>query len=113
MMNIFGEDVERVKITRNGNKGSASLLFKSGLFATLVFKSLSYGWSTFVETKDGVTELKSRVEEPEPGKNYADMVEMFRTGKEPRSYESILNWVAVLEALEQSAITENWVNVVY
>lgn len=113
LMCVFGEDVERVKITKNGNKGSASLLFKSGLFATLVFKSLSYGWNTFIETKDGVTELKSKVVEPDPGKNYVDMVEMFRTGKEPRSHESILNCVAVLEALEKSVLTEKWVSVVY
>lgn len=113
LMCVFGEDVEKVKITKNGNKGSASLVFKSGLFATLVFKSLSYGWNTFIETKDGVTELKSRVVEPDPGKNYVDMVEMFRTGKEPRSHESILNCVAVLEALEKSVLTEKWVSVVY
>lgn len=113
LMFIFGEDIEKVKITRNGSAGSAALVFKSGLFATLIFKTLSYGWSTYVETKDGVKELKSRVEEPVPGKNYVDMVEMFRTGKEPRSYESILNCVAVLEALEKSASTEDWVKVAY
>lgn len=108
---IFGEDVEKVKITKDGNKGSASLVFKSGLFATLIFKRKGHGWNTYVETEEGIKELKSRVEEPNPGKNYADMVEMFRTGKEPRSYESILHCVAVLEALEKSAETENWVDV--
>jgi predicted dehydrogenase len=111
MMFIFGEDVEKVKVTRNGSKGSANLLFKNGLFATLVFKSLSSGWDTFVETKDGIKELKSTVKEPDPGKNYADMVEMFRTGKEPRSHESILKCVAVLEAMEESAKNEKWVAV--
>ena len=110
---IFGEDIEKVKITRNGNTGSAALVFKSGLYATLVFKKLSKGWDTFVEVKYGIKELKSRVVEPDPGKNYADMVEMFQTGKEPRSHESILNCVAILEALEKSASTEDWVKVAY
>ena len=111
LMFIFGDDIEKVKVSRNGNKGSANLQFKSGFLATLVFKSLSTGWDTFIETKSGVKQLKSRVEEPDPGKNYVDMVEMFRTGKEPRSHESILKCVAVLEALEQSAESEKWVEV--
>lgn len=111
LMFIFGDDVEKVKVTRNGGKGSASLLFKNGLFATLIFKNLSYGWDTFLETKEGVKPLRSLVDEPDPGKNYVDMVEMFRTGKEPRSHESILKCVAVLEALEESSKNENWVNV--
>jgi hypothetical protein len=36
---------------------------------------------------------------------------MFRTGKEPRSHRSILAGMAVLEALERSAITGDWVDV--
>jgi len=111
LMYIFGEDIERVRITRNGKYGSASLKFAGKLFATLIFKSFSYGWETFVETKDGLIQLKSRVEETDPPKNYADMVTMFRTGEEPRSYQSILNCVSVLEALEKSAETEKWVEV--
>jgi hypothetical protein len=41
------------------------------------------------------------------------MVEMFRTGKEPRSHESILSDVAVLEALEKSVASQQWETVVY
>ncbi len=108
LMVLFGEDIQRVKITRNGKKGSASLVFKSGLYATLIFKNLSYGWETFIETKKGLTELKSRVPESEPGKMYVDMVEMFRTRVEPRSHQSILNEITILEALEKSAANEQW-----
>lgn len=111
LMDVFGEDIERVRVTRDGLKGSASLVFKSGLYATLVFKNVSSGWETFVETKDRLVELKPRVEEPNPGRNYVDMVEMFRTGKEPRSHKSILNGVAVLEALEKSVDSGQWENV--
>ncbi len=111
VMNIFGEDIERVRVTRVGQKGSASLIFKNGLFATLIFKK-AYDWETFVETEeDGLVELKSHVEEPDPGINYVDMVEMFRTGKEPRTHESILKCVAVLEALEKSVDSQKWVEV--
>ncbi len=112
LMFMFGEDIQRVKITRDGKKGSAGLIFKSGLYATLIFKNVSYGWETFVETKNGLVELKSRVKEGDPEKIYVDIVEMFRTGKEPRSHESILNEVAILEALERSSANEKWEEVI-
>lgn len=107
LMYVFGEDIERVRITRNGKNGSANLVYKNGLFATLIFKDTG-GWETFVETEDGLTELKSRVEEADPALCYTDMVEMFRTGKEPRSHQSILNCVRVLEALEKSVASQDW-----
>ncbi len=113
ILDIFGYDVTRVRVSKNENRGNASLHFKSGLFATLVFKEKSYGWETFVESKAGFVELKSRVEEPNPRTNYTDMVEMFRTGKEPRSHQNILDCVSVLEALEKSAETEKWIDVEY
>ena len=108
LMFMFGEDIQKVKITRDGKKGSAAVVFKSGLYATLIFKNLAYGWETYVETKIGIGELKSRVPESEPVKMYTDIVEMFRTGIEPRSHQSMLTEVAVLEALEKSALNELW-----
>lgn len=113
LMYVFGEDIQEVKVSRNGKYGNASLRFSSGLFATLIFKAKANGWETYVETGDKLIELKSRVEEADPPKNYADMVEMFRTGKEPRSHQSILNGVCVLEALEKSGQTEKWTTVEY
>ena len=112
LMFMFGEDIQRVKITRDGKKGSAALCFKSGLYATLIFKNVAYGWETFVETKNGLSELKSRVKEGDPEKIYVDIVEMFRTGKEPRSHESMLNEIAILEALERSSKNEKWEEVI-
>ncbi len=113
LMYMFGEDIQEVKVTRNGKYGNAGLKFSSGLFATLIFKEKAYGWETFVEVDNKLIELKSRVEETDPPKNYIDMVEMFRTGKEPRTHQNILNCVCVLEALEKSAETENWTEVEY
>lgn len=113
LMYIFGEDIEQVNINRNGKYGNASVRFSSGLFATLVFKSKAGGWETFVETPKKLIELKSEVEEKDPPKNYADMAEMFSTGKEPRTHQSILNCVSVLEAMEKSAETGKWIDVEY
>jgi len=113
LMNMFGEDIERVRVSRNGQKGSANLVYKNGLFVTLIFKNLAYGWETFVETKEGLLELKSREEESDPALSYTDMVEMFRSGKEPRSHQSILNCVSVLEALEKSVASQKWEDVLF
>jgi hypothetical protein len=40
------------------------------------------------------------------------MVEMFRTGKEPRGHQSILKTIAVLEALERSVESQQWEEVI-
>jgi predicted dehydrogenase len=111
MLFLFGENVTRARVSRNGQNASASLCYDDGKLATLIFTDLSHEWETFVETEEGIIELKSSVEESDPRRNYTDMVEMFRTGKEPRSHRSILAGVAVLEALERSAITGDWVDV--
>jgi predicted dehydrogenase len=108
---LFGENINMVRVSRNGKNASASLAYDDGKLATLIFKNISHGWETYIETKEGVIELKSRVEERDPARNYVDMVEMFRTGKEPRSHRSILAGVAVLEALEKSVITGDWEDV--
>jgi predicted dehydrogenase len=111
LMFMFGEDIASVKITRNGSYGTANLRFSSGLFATLILKKKAYNWETYVETTDKYIQIKPNVKESNPAKNYVDMVEMFRTGKEPRSHQSILNCVSVLEAMEKSAVSEKWVDV--
>jgi predicted dehydrogenase len=108
LMYMFGENIHRVRVTRNGQTGSANLVYNNGLFVTLILKNIANVWETFVETEEGLIELRSRVEESDPAICYTDMVEMFRTGKEPRSHESILNCVRVLEALEKSVDSQEW-----
>lgn len=113
LMYIFGEDIAEVKITEKGGKWSGSLAFGSGLMATLVFTEEYHGWNTFVVEKDGIKELKSRVPASDPPRNYVDMVKMFRTGEMPRTFQSILNSVSVLEALERSVHSRKWEKVNY
>lgn len=110
LMNVFGEDIEAVKVTRHGNHATAGVVFTSGYFATLIFtKARDRG--VLLITDKGTKILESRVQESDPPKHYQDMVDMFRTGKEPRSHQSILNCVAVLEALEKSVETQQWEDV--
>lgn len=111
LMFIFGDDVKQVRITKNGVNSGANLIFDNGMLASLVFTTKKYGWQTFVETENGIEELKSRVEAKNPAKNYVDMVNMFQTGEEPRSHQSILRGVAVLEALEKSVSSGQWEDV--
>ena len=111
LLYIFGDDVKKVRITKNGKHSSASLVFGNGMLATLIFTTKKRGWHTHVETEEGIVALKSRLKDKSPAKNYADMVNMFRTGKEPRNHQSILKGVAVLEALEKSVVSEQWENV--
>jgi len=113
LLYLFDEDIVKVRINQNGQNSGASLIFQNGMLASIVFTTKKYGWQTFVETDEGIVELKSRVEETKPAKNYADMVHMFQTGEEPRSHESILKGVAVLKALERSVANEEWVMVEY
>ena len=111
LLYLFGDTVEKVRIINNGENSGASLIFKNGMLASLVFTTKKYGWQTFVETDTGVVELKSEIEEKEPGKNDIEMVELFKTGKEPRSHESIIHGVAIFEALERSVASDQWENV--
>jgi len=111
LLYLFENEVEKVRVNENGENSGANLIFKNGMLASLVFTTKKYGWQTFVETEDGIVELKSKIKEKKPGKSYIDMVEMFKTGKEPRSHESIIHCVAVLEALEKSVASGQWENV--
>lgn len=113
LLYLFGDNVHKVQVHQNGKNSSASLVFKDGMLATLVFTTKKYGWSTHIESEDGITTLKSDIEEKSPGKNYVDMAEMFKTGKEPRSHQSIIHCVAVLEALEKSITSGQWEDVLF
>jgi hypothetical protein len=111
LLYIFGEDVVKARITRNENNAIGSLAFANGMLATLVFQNLTRKFKIYAETKGGMVNLKARTEEQEPGRAYTDRVEMFRTGKEPGSHQSILKGIAVLEALEKSVQSQEWENV--
>jgi len=108
LLYIFGDNVIKVRVTRNQNTAIGNLLFKNGMLATIVFMTQARSWPIYAETKNGLVELKSDVKEKDPPKCYTDMVDMFRTGIEPRSHKSILHSVAVLEALERSISSDAW-----
>jgi len=111
---LFDEKIVSARFNKNEKENlnsSVSLVFENGRMATLIITTKKFGWQTFVETNDGVVELKSQQEKVGPDKNYVDMVNMFSTGIEPRSHESIIHGIAVLEAIQKSVISNNWESV--
>lgn len=111
LLYIFGDNVTKVRVSRNGRTATGSLLFSNGMLATIIFMTQARETSLYAETKKGLVEIKSDVKETDPPKYYVDMVDMFRTGREPRSHKSILHSVAVLETLEKSITSDAWENV--
>ena len=108
LLYIFGDNVVKVRVSHQGRTATASLIFNNGMLATLVFMTQTYDFRLYAETKKGLVDLKTDVQETDPPKCYVDMVDMFRTGKEPRSHQSILHSMAVLEALEKSIGSDAW-----
>ena len=118
LLYLFDEKVVSARVNRNfsnSKNSSAALVYENGMMITLIFTTKKYGWQTFIETDEGVRELKSTLSKSEDdlGKAYIDMVEMFKTGVEPRSHESIIGGVAVLEALYNSSVSGQWETVSY
>ncbi|HBE39670.1 MAG TPA: hypothetical protein DDW27_00385 [Bacteroidales bacterium] len=112
VLNIFGDNVVKVRVSKIGRTATGTLAFDNGMLATLIFLTQGSGRGMYAETKKGVTELISEVQETDPPKCYVDMVELFRSGKEARSHQRILFSMAVLEALERSVMSDNWESVI-
>ena len=110
ILNIFGDNVEKVRVTKQGNTATGSLLFNNGMLATVIFTTAGGSGRSgyFAESKKGIVEVISDVKETVPPKAYIDMVELFRTGKNARSHDRILYSMGVLEALEKSVNSDNW-----
>jgi len=70
LMYIFGDDIRKVRITRSGKNTTASLVFGNEMLATLLFKTLSYGWKTFAETKEGTKTMQTWWKCFVPGRNH-------------------------------------------
>ena len=105
MFRIFGHSVRSLRATRHGSRVTFQFKFDSGQLVTAI---LADNWDVYCLTEDGLLQIKPRVEDDYGFGTHAAMVRMFQTGKEPRTHESILKSVAVLEAMERSVHTEDW-----
>jgi len=104
---IFGEDISRVRVSRQGKDASAILDFASGRQATLVLSSGRPPFELAVITNEGLQKLQPRVKD-DPMTPYREITQLFREGKEGRSHDSLLRETAILEALERSVASDGW-----
>ena len=107
LMEVFGENVVRVRVARKDADASATLVFASGLQATLILAKGRPPFELAVVTDKGLNKLESKVAD-DPLEPYEEVVQLFRHGKEPRAHESLLQEVAILEAMERSVISDRW-----
>ncbi len=103
MLHAFGYDVEAVQVSKNGQNATGQLFYPSGLIATMAlikegckgFGIAAVGTAdTFFTTLEGGTNPYL--------KGARIFTSMFKTGKEPLTYEQILRPVQILEAMEKS-----------
>ncbi|MFC2076177.1 Gfo/Idh/MocA family protein [candidate division KSB1 bacterium] len=107
MMEVFGEDIEQVRVTRSENDATATLVYSSGVPVTMLLSRGRPRFDLAIVTKAGVVKLVPRVE-PDSMYPYGEMVEMFQEGTEPRTHDSLIRETAILEALERSVDSDGW-----
>jgi len=105
LFKMAGDDCTMVRCSRNGKRTSFEFKFASGLLATYV---LSKKWEQYCVTDEGLKAITPATEAKDSDYMYAAIVKMFQTGEEPRSHESILKQVSVLEAMERAVSSESW-----
>ncbi len=106
LFKVFGDDAAQVRATRHGGQTTFQVEFESGRLATILITGGAR--QVFLSTDKGMVELKSPYEEQNQDQMYAAIVRMWQTGQEPRSHQSILRIVAMLEAMERSVLSERW-----
>lgn len=107
LMAVFDESIQRVRVSRKGEDATATLLFSSGLQATMLLTKGRPPFEFAVVTAQGVRRLAPASAE-ESFTPYREIVALFREGKEARSHESLLRGIAILEALERSVTSDRW-----
>ena len=107
LMEIFGEDISRVRVSRHGKDATAILLFASGSQASVMMSSGRPPFELAVVTEQGIRKLEPRVK-TDPLTPYREMIQLFLEGKAARSHESMLKETAILEALERSVSSDRW-----
>lgn len=103
VLHAFGYDVKAVLVTRNGQNATGQVIYPSGLIVTMDFiKEGAPGFGMRVVGRDGVVAMPIKSDANPYLRGVQTFTGMFKTGKEPLSYEQILKPVQVLEALEKS-----------
>jgi predicted dehydrogenase len=103
MVDLFGTEIERVRLTRHGRDGIGVVEYKNGPLVTMQF--VNSGNHTFHWTAIGEKQVLPWTYQTDPVPFVAGartFVDMIRTRKEPYSHQQLLAPIAVLEAMQRS-----------
>jgi len=103
VLHAFGFDVTGAQVTKNGLNAVGQLLYASGLTVTMaLIKEGTHAFGIGAVGTKGALSAPIKYDKNPYLTGVETFTRMFRTGKEPLTYEQILRPVQVLEALERS-----------
>lgn len=108
VLKAFGYDVKSVLLSRNGHNATGQLFYRDGLMVTMNFvKENCPGFHISAIGEKGPVNQPLVFDKETYFTGIKIFTTMFRTGREPETYEHILKPVQVLEALEKSVKSGN------
>lgn len=103
LLHAFGYDVKEVLITKSGKNATGQLIYASGFIATMaLIKEGCPGFGIGAVGTKGALSVPIEGDKSPYLHGVQTFTTMFKTGKEPLTYEQMLRPVQVLEALEKS-----------
>ncbi|MCE5340165.1 MAG: Gfo/Idh/MocA family oxidoreductase [Planctomycetaceae bacterium] len=102
-LNVFGYNVVKVLITKNGNGSTGQMIYSDGKIVTLnLVKQGHHGFFIDAMCTKGFIQQTIVYDENPYLNGIKTFTKMFKSGIEPEKYENILKPVQVLEAMEKS-----------
>ena len=103
MLHAFGYDVKAVLVTKSGQNATGQLIYPNGLIATMaLIKEGCPGFGISAVGTQGAVSMPIKGDKSPYLNGVKTFTTMFKTGKEPLTYEQMLRPVQVLEALDKS-----------
>ena len=78
----FGDEVEAVRATRHGSHTTVQFKYLNGNLATAILEK-RVNWELYCSTRTGFVKCEPRIDVDNKYYCYADIVQMFQTGREP------------------------------
>jgi len=102
-LHAFGYNVSRVLLTRNGNGAAGQLIYSDGKIITMnLLKDGAPGFGISAVGDGGIAQQRVVFDKNAYLAGIRVFIDMFRTGKEPLTWEKMVRPVQVLEALQAS-----------
>lgn len=106
VVDVMGEDAEKVSLIRQGDNGVATIFFRDGRLATLnLIKQGGGGFHWRACTDHGIFSLEDKNDEHPYLPSVKLIADLVKNGKVPFTRERMLAPIAILEALQKSLIS--------